>query len=74
MSMVVIGVFTSEFEAQAVCHRLDAEGIAARIAGKGRDPRWQPARLEDVDDAWVEGLFTTPMTDELELDEQKPGL
>jgi len=51
-----------------------AEGIAARIAGKGRNPRWQPARLEDVDDAWVEGLFTTPMTDELELDEQKPGL
>ncbi len=36
MGMVVIGVFTSEFEAQAVCHRLDAEGIAARMNRQGR--------------------------------------
>ena len=27
------------------------EGIAARIAGKGRAPSWQPATLDDVDDA-----------------------
>ena len=27
------------------------EGIAARIAGKGRAPSWQPATLDEVDDA-----------------------
>jgi hypothetical protein len=36
MDMVVIGVFASEFEAQAVCHRLDAEGIPARMNRQGR--------------------------------------
>ncbi len=36
MSMVVISVFTSEFEAQALCHRLEAEDIAARMNRQGR--------------------------------------
>lgn len=50
------------------------EGIAARIAGKGRAPNWQPAKLDAVDDAWVESLFVTPVDDELELENLKPGL
>ena len=47
------------------------EGIAARIAGKGRAPNWQPAKLDAVDDAWVESLFVTPVDDELELENLK---
>jgi enoyl-CoA hydratase len=43
------------------------EGIAARIAGKGRPPKWQPATLEAVEDAAVERLFDTPVEGELEL-------
>ena len=50
------------------------EGIAARIAGKGRNPSWQPASLEAVDDAAIERLFTTPAEDELELERLAPGL
>jgi len=50
------------------------EGIAARIAGKGRNPSWQPASLEAVDDAAIERLFTTPAEDELELEGLAPGL
>ena len=50
------------------------EGIAARIAGKGREPQWQPATLAGVDDASIERLFETAAEDELELEEVKPGL
>lgn len=50
------------------------EGIAARIAGKGRAPVWRPARLEDVDDAEIERLFATPVESELELENLRPGL
>jgi enoyl-CoA hydratase len=49
------------------------EGIAARIAGKGRAPEWRPARLEEVDDAAIGQLFATPVEDELELEELRPG-
>jgi enoyl-CoA hydratase len=49
------------------------EGIDARIAGKGRAPKWQPARLEEVDDEEIERLFATPVENELELDERSPG-
>jgi enoyl-CoA hydratase len=51
-----------------------AEGISARIAGKGRAPNWQPATLDAVDDQAIERLFTTPAEDELELQELTPGL
>ena len=44
------------------------EGIAARIAGKGRTPRWQPASLEAVDDAAIERLFETRVEDELDIE------
>jgi enoyl-CoA hydratase len=49
------------------------EGIAARIARKGRAPNWQPATLDAVDDDFIEGLFSTPAEDELELEERKAG-
>jgi enoyl-CoA hydratase len=49
------------------------EGIDARIAGKGRTPKWQPARLEDVDNEETERLLATPVENELELDERRPG-
>ena len=51
MSMVVIDVFTSEFEAQAVCHRLDAEGIAARMNRQGRYHGFTGAIAVEVDAA-----------------------
>jgi enoyl-CoA hydratase len=50
------------------------EGIAARIAGKGRAPNWQPATLAEVDGEAIERLFVTPAGDELELEELRPGL
>ena len=46
------------------------EGVAARIAGKGRVPHWSPARLADVDDEAIERLFTTEVADELELEDR----
>ena len=49
------------------------EGIAARIAGKGRAPDWQPATLDKVDDEAIERLFTTPAEDELELQRAYAG-
>lgn len=50
------------------------EGIAARIAGKGRTPSWQPGSLEAVGDETIERLFTTPAEDELVLEHLTPGL
>ena len=46
------------------------EGVAARIAGKGRAPQWSPARLADVDEEAIERLFSTELEDELELKER----
>ncbi len=50
------------------------EGIAARIAGKGRAPNWQPATLDQVDDAAIERLFSTPAEDELDIASVRLGL
>jgi enoyl-CoA hydratase/carnithine racemase len=44
-----------------------AEGITARIVGKGREPRWQPATLREVDDAEIDGLFAGAPEAELGL-------
>jgi len=46
------------------------EGVAARIAGKGCAPDWEPANLADVDQAAIERMFTTPVEDELVLPER----
>ena len=45
-------------------------GIDARIAGKGRAPQWQPATLEDVDDAEIDRMFSTSVEGELKLTER----
>jgi enoyl-CoA hydratase len=46
------------------------EGIAARVAGKGSKPRWEPATLCEIDDSSVERLFETGIENELELPEK----
>jgi enoyl-CoA hydratase len=33
------------------------EGVRAMVVDKDRRPRWQPARIEDVDPAAIEALF-----------------
>jgi enoyl-CoA hydratase len=50
------------------------EGIDARIAGKGRTPKWQPATLAEVEDSEIARLFSTPVDGELELETRKLGL
>jgi len=47
------------------------EGVSSRIAGKGREPRWHPAILAEVDEAKIESLFMPPVDGELELDERR---
>ena len=36
------------------------EGIRALAVDKDRQPRWQPARIEDVSEAMVQGFFVSP--------------
>jgi enoyl-CoA hydratase len=44
------------------------EGIAARIAGKGREPGWIPAKLDMVNDDLIESWFSLPVPEDLTLD------
>lgn len=50
------------------------EGIDARIAGKGRAPEWQPATLEEVNNAEIERMFEQPVDGELDLGMHKAGV
>jgi enoyl-CoA hydratase len=34
-----------------------AEGVRAMVVDKDRKPRWQPARIEDVDAAIIAAMF-----------------
>ena len=34
-----------------------AEGVRAMVVDKDRQPRWQPARIEDVDPTAIDALF-----------------
>jgi enoyl-CoA hydratase len=34
-----------------------AEGVRAMVVDKDRKPRWQPARIEDLDPAVIDGMF-----------------
>ncbi|MYN06208.1 enoyl-CoA hydratase/isomerase family protein [Pseudoduganella aquatica] len=53
-------VFQLELDVSLICAaRPDfAEGIRALIIDKDMQPRWQPASLADVGEAWGEGFFT----------------
>lgn len=44
------------------------EGIRAAIIDKGSPPRWQPATLDAIDEAVIEGYFA-PLDNELALEE-----
>jgi len=44
------------------------EGIRAAIVDKDRNPRWSPARLEDVPSKLVEAHFDDPASEALELE------
>ncbi|HTW69000.1 MAG TPA: enoyl-CoA hydratase/isomerase family protein [Acetobacteraceae bacterium] len=40
-----------------MAHADFAEGVRAMVVDKDRQPRWQPARIEDVDAAAIEAMF-----------------
>jgi enoyl-CoA hydratase len=44
------------------------EGIAAKIAGKGRAASWVPAKLDMVNDDLIESWFSLPVSEELNLE------
>jgi len=44
------------------------EGISARIAGKGREPVWTPAKLHMVNDDLIESWCSLPVSEDLNLD------
>jgi enoyl-CoA hydratase len=74
-SLDLAGALRLEFRlaSQIVTGHDYREGISARIAGNGREPSWEPASLDLVDDALIESLFETKVADELQLDEKTPG-
>ncbi len=71
-SMELADALKLEFRltSQVVASHDYREGVAARIAGKGRAPQWRPARLSDVDDEAIGLLFSTEVEDELELEDR----
>jgi enoyl-CoA hydratase len=37
-----------------------AEGVRAMVVDKDRKPKWQPARIEDVNPAMIRSMFEMP--------------
>lgn len=62
-------VLEEEFRVSMHClaHPDFREGIRAQLIDKDRNPRWQPARLADVDQASVEAFFAPLDGGELDL-------
>jgi enoyl-CoA hydratase len=58
-----------EFQLAQACGRGHdmMEGIRAAIVDKDRNPRWSPARLEDVSSELIEAYFTDPASEALDL-------
>lgn len=54
--MSLADVFRLEYQASVGCcvHHDFAEGVRALLVDKDRNPRWRPATLAEVDDAWIE--------------------
>ncbi|MFC3339001.1 enoyl-CoA hydratase/isomerase family protein [Paracandidimonas soli] len=55
-------VFRMEYVAALQCgvHGDFQEGIRALLVDKDKSPRWNPATLEQADEAWVEKFFVQP--------------
>jgi enoyl-CoA hydratase len=34
-----------------------AEGVRAMVVDKDRQPKWQPSRIEDIDQSVIAGMF-----------------
>lgn len=60
---------TQEYRAslEVIATREFREGVRAAMIDKDRNPRWQPARIEDVDDAIVARYFVDRGADELKF-------
>ena len=58
-----------EFQLAQACERGHdlVEGIRAAIVDKDRNPRWSPARLEDVTSSMIEAAFADPTREILPL-------
>jgi enoyl-CoA hydratase/carnithine racemase len=55
-------VFRLEYRASVGCcmHPDFAEGVRALLVDKDRSPRWTPATLDEVTDAWIAGHLAAP--------------
>lgn len=55
-------VLRLEYHVSVTCARIGdfAEGIRALIIDKDRNPRWRPARLADVSDAYIQSFMQAP--------------
>ncbi|HSI39626.1 MAG TPA: enoyl-CoA hydratase/isomerase family protein [Xanthobacteraceae bacterium] len=74
LGLDLAGCLTEEFRAMS---RILAgpdfyEGIRALLIDKDGAPRWQPARLEEVDLAAIDRMFAEPLADELVLPDTAP--
>jgi hypothetical protein len=61
--MSLAQVFRTEWIAglMAASHGDFAEGIRALLIDKDKQPKWNPATLQDASADWVEKFFTLPV-------------
>jgi enoyl-CoA hydratase len=65
----LVAALKQEFRLAQACGRGQdmMEGIRAAIVDKDRNPKWSPARLEDVPSKLVDAHFDDPASEALEL-------